>query len=87
MQYRKSLEIPNLLSTERAAAVRDILTAHGAHVDGNLDVPLGADGLGLDSIAIAEVLLVCETRFGVSAVELLAGPPLTVRRLIAAIGE
>jgi acyl carrier protein len=70
-----------------AAAVRDLLAAHGARVDRNEDLALGAGGLGLDSIAIAEVLLECETRFGVSAVELLAGPPLTVRRLIAAIGE
>jgi acyl carrier protein len=47
------------------------------------DVTLGADGLGLDSIAIAEVLLDCQQRFGVNVTSLLEGEPLTVRRLIA----
>jgi acyl carrier protein len=48
------------------------------------ELPLGASGLGLDSIAIAEVLLECERAFGVEAVEpLLAGPPLTVGSLLA----
>jgi acyl carrier protein len=47
------------------------------------DVALGAEGLGLDSIAIAEVLLDCEHRFGVSVISLLEGEPLTVRRLVA----
>lgn len=47
------------------------------------DVVLGADGLGLDSIAIAEVLLECEHRFGVSAVALLEGEPLTLTRLVS----
>jgi acyl carrier protein len=45
-------------------------------------LPLGAGGLGLDSIAIAELLLACEERFGITiAAELLAGEPLTVGRL------
>jgi hypothetical protein len=46
------------------------------------DVVLGADGLGLDSIAIAEVLLECEHRFGVNAIALLEGEPLTLTRLV-----
>lgn len=43
---------------------------------------LGGDGLGLDSIAIAEVLLDCEQRFGVPMIQLLDGEPLTLGRLI-----
>jgi acyl carrier protein len=46
------------------------------------DVVLGADGLGLDSIAIAEVLLECEHHFGVNVLALLEGPPLTLTRLV-----
>lgn len=48
------------------------------------DLRLGPGGLGLDSIALAELLLDCERRFGLAtAAELLAGPPLTVGRLVA----
>ncbi len=43
---------------------------------------LGGDGLGLDSIAIAEVLLDCEQRFGVPMTHLLDGGPLTLGRMI-----
>ena len=39
--------------------------------------PLGGDGLGLDSIAIAEVLLDCEMRFGVNVADLLSGEAIT----------
>jgi acyl carrier protein len=45
------------------------------------DVYLGSEGLGLDSIAIAEVLLDCEERWGVDAEELL-GERITVGALI-----
>ncbi len=48
------------------------------------DLRLGAGGLGLDSIALVELLLDCERRFGLAGVaELLAGPPLTVGLLVA----
>lgn len=48
------------------------------------DLHLGPGGLGLDSIALVELLLDCERRFGLAGVaELLAGPPLTVGLLIA----
>jgi len=47
------------------------------------EVSLGAEGLGLDSIAIAEVLLDCQQRFGVNVTSLLETEPLTLRRLIA----
>ncbi len=51
------------------------------------DLRLGAGGLGLDSIAMVEVLLDCERRFGVPAAELLEGAPLTVGRLIAHVRD
>jgi acyl carrier protein len=48
------------------------------------DLRLGAGGLGLDSIALVELLLDCERRLGLANVaELLEGPPLTVGLLIA----
>jgi acyl carrier protein len=46
------------------------------------EVALGSDGLGLDSIAIAEVLLDCQQHFGVNVTSLLEQEPLTLRRLI-----
>ena len=50
------------------------------------DLRLGAGGLGLDSIALVELLLDCERRFGVSmAAELLEGPPLTLGLLLARV--
>jgi acyl carrier protein len=51
------------------------------------DLRLGAGGLGLDSISLAEILLDCERRFGIPPlIELLEGPPLTVGRLLSAVG-
>jgi len=47
------------------------------------DTSLGAEGLGLDSISIAEVLLDCQQRFDVNMIPLLEGEPLTVGRLVA----
>lgn len=66
--------------------VLEIVSSHAPDVSrGDLlvdDLPLGTDGLGLDSIAIAEVLLECEVRFGVPLSHLLeAGEPLTIGRL------
>lgn len=67
--------------------VQDIVRARASRVGASdvlpFDVALGAEGLGLDSIAIAEVLLDCEQRFGVSAISLLEGEPLTLTRLVA----
>ncbi|MGN6186141.1 MAG: hypothetical protein ACTHQM_21120 [Thermoanaerobaculia bacterium] len=64
--------------------VHEIVRARGASLDAinNDDVAIGANGLGLDSIAIAEVLLDCERRFGGSFVDLLERTPLTLRALI-----
>lgn len=69
-----------------AFIVRDIVRAHASRAlaadEIEYDLPLGADGLGLDSIAIAEVLLDCQQRFGLSVTELLEREPLTLRKLI-----
>lgn len=65
------------------AAIAEILRARGRDAV-TADTLLGEGGLALDSIAIVEVLLECEERFGVSmAAELLAGEPLTVSRIAA----
>lgn len=66
-----------------AAVVRAILRARNRHIELIPDLRLGADGLGLDSIALVEVLLQCEEAFGVTiASEALAAPSLTVGFLI-----
>ncbi|MGZ8850588.1 MAG: acyl carrier protein [Thermoanaerobaculia bacterium] len=63
--------------------IRAILRARNDRVELTPETPLGGDGLALDSIAIVEVLLECEERFGVViASELLAGESRTVGRLI-----
>lgn len=60
-----------------------ILRERNQHVDLHPELPLGCDGLGLDSIALVEVLLACEEAFGVSiATDALAASPLTVGRLV-----
>ncbi|MGZ8833002.1 MAG: phosphopantetheine-binding protein, partial [Thermoanaerobaculia bacterium] len=45
--------------------IRAILRARNDRVELTPETPLGGDGLALDSIAIVEVLLECEERFGV----------------------
>lgn len=74
--------------TAAARAVRELLRSRlpraareGAALPDELR--LGPGGLGLDSIALVELLLECEQRFGEPlAAELLAGEPLTVGRLV-----
>ena len=64
--------------------VRDLVRARAPHTAfTDDDATLGSDGLGLDSISMAEVLLDCEERFGVDVTALLEGEPLTLRHLIA----
>jgi acyl carrier protein len=46
------------------------------------DVPLGEDGLGLDSVEVVEALLACEDRIGVDAGDALVKvSPLTIGRV------
>jgi acyl carrier protein len=69
--------------TTTTTEVHDIVRARGAAPESlHDDAALGAAGLGLDSIAIAEVLFDCEARFGVSFADLLDGKPITVGALI-----
>jgi acyl carrier protein len=71
-------------STDTSTAVREILSARGASPDALTEhAELGSNGLGLDSISIAEVLLDCEQRFGIPFADLLDGNPITVAGLIA----
>jgi acyl carrier protein len=68
--------------------VRDLLYARVPRAQSLSELPddlaLGSGGLGLDSIAMVELLLDCEQRFAMPrAAELLAGPPLTWGRLVA----
>jgi hypothetical protein len=52
------------------------------------DVALGARGLGLDSVAIVELLVACEKRFGIRFPgDLLEGAPLTIGRLARHLEE
>ena len=74
-------------TTSIDSIVQDIVRSRASRIVASGELPgnaaLGSDGLGLDSIAIAEVLLECEHRFGVSVIALLAEEPLTLRRLVA----
>jgi acyl carrier protein len=64
------------------SSVIEIIVARTAvAIDADEDVQLGCNGLGLDSIAIAEVLLDCERRFGVRMTDLLGGDAITIGRL------
>ncbi|MGZ7080241.1 MAG: phosphopantetheine-binding protein [Thermoanaerobaculia bacterium] len=65
------------------ALVHAILRTRNRHIELIPDLRLGADGLGLDSIALVEVLLECEEAFGVAlAADALSAPSLTVGFLI-----
>ena len=71
---------------EVIASVYAILDARNQGVELRAGTPLGSGGLGLDSIALVEVLLECEDRFGVEvAAEVLAQSPLTVGLLLERI--
>ena len=68
--------------------VRDLVRSRAPLARERADLPaelrLGAGGLGLDSISLAELLLDCQRRFDIPApIELLEGAPLTVGRLVA----
>jgi len=71
-----------------ASSLLEIIAAKAAVAPDVADeTQLGANGLGLDSIAIAEVLLDCERRFGVRMTDLLDGEPITIGRLAARIEQ
>ena len=70
-----------------ATDIRDIIARRfRPHRPGELDddLDLGPQGFGLDSIALTELLVLCEERFGVAFPStLFDGGPLTIRRLAA----
>ena len=70
--------------TEIPGAVRVLLSTHSSKPAADIhdSLSLGSNGLGLDSIAIAEFLLECQRKFGVDATPLLDGEAITVGRLI-----
>jgi acyl carrier protein len=70
-----------------AAAVREIVASHAATNAFDDATQLGSGGVGLDSIAIAEVLIACEERFGVEIADLLGGDPVTIARIVERIGR
>jgi acyl carrier protein len=68
--------------------IRDLLRSRAPIARDLDDLPdslqLGAGGLGLDSIALVELLLECEERFHLPpSLPLLDGPPLTIGLLAA----
>ena len=74
--------------TQTSESIRAIVVARVSRLsDHDLpdDVPFGSEGLGLDSIAIAEVLLDCERHFGTRLTDLLDGPPITVGRIASRV--
>jgi acyl carrier protein len=80
------------IETSIQDAVRELLRSRAPHrhlsdlpADLPDDLRLGPGGLGLDSIAVVELLLDCERRFGISPMGLLDGAPLTVGRLVAGL--
>jgi acyl carrier protein len=58
--------------------IREVLRKHGHRVPGDADLSLGEDGLALDSIAMVELLLDLEERFGVAIADDLLQPNRTV---------
>jgi acyl carrier protein len=73
---------PTRTRAETGAAVRKFLLGH-LETPRNADdlpddLPLGDQGLGLDSIAVVEVLLECEERWDISPLALIEGPPLRI---------
>jgi acyl carrier protein len=76
------------IETSIQNVVRELLRSRALHrpfADLPDDLRLGPGGLGLDSIAVVELVLDCERRFGVSPMALLDGAPLTVGRLVTGL--
>lgn len=67
------------MADETMSRIHAILRRRSRDIELRPDLPLGTGGLGLDSIALVEVLLECEEAFGVVlAAEMLDGAALTV---------
>jgi hypothetical protein len=82
----EGLRLPAVTSDVVREQVHAILRARNAEVPLGEGIALGGGGLNLDSIALVEVLLECEDRFGVSiAAERLDRPSLTVGLLLERI--
>lgn len=79
------------VSSSSVVSVREVLAVRMPRLlragDAADHLPLGSDGLGLDSIAIAEALLDCERRFGVRLTDLLDGAPVTIARIAARVDQ
>ncbi len=79
------------VSTSSVASVREVLAVRVPRLllagDSADHLPLGSDGLGLDSIAIAEALLDCERRFRIRLTDLLDGAPVTIARIAARVEQ
>ena len=71
-----------------ASSILEIIACHAAiSEDADEDTQLGSNGLGLDSISIAEVLVDCERRFAVRMMDLLNGDAITLGRLATHIEQ
>ncbi len=69
-----------------AELVSDILRRRNRGIELRPELPLGSGGLGLDSVALVEVLLECEEAFGITlAAEMLDAPAFTVGSLVERI--
>lgn len=74
------------MTTSTVERVYAILSPRNPRIELAPGLPLGPEGLGLDSIALVDVLLECEQAFRVElASELLAGEPLTIGLLVDAL--
>jgi acyl carrier protein len=70
-------------SPDITAQVYALLGRHAPHAELSPGLPLGADGLALDSISFVELFLEIESAFSISiAEELLATESLTVGELV-----
>ena len=73
-------------SNDLTSEVKQILARHApvwAVQEMQEDLPVGREGLGLDSISIAEVLVTIDERFGIPfSTILFESGPLTVGKLI-----
>ena len=66
--------------------IRQILRERGHDAAAGADRPLGANGIGLDSISLVELLLEIDARFGVALAEsLLQDDALTIGAIARAV--